>query len=86
MQDTYKENMEEVTSHLRATSSKAISDTINEICNAIREGRDCALDEDWEPTLLNIAHQQIGPGQRAFTGGLWPLAWRTAQQDYCTRI
>jgi len=35
---------------------------------------------------LNIAQQQIGAGQRAFTGGLWPLAWRTAQQDYYTRI
>jgi len=79
MQDTYEANMEEVTSHLRAISSKAISDTIT--CNAIREGRDCALDGDWDPTLLNIAHQQIGAGQRSFTGGLWPLAWRTAQQD-----
>jgi len=86
MQDTYNSEMEEVTSHTRATSSKAISDTIKEICNAIRKGRECELDEDWDPTLLNIVKQQIGIGQKAFIGGLWPLAWRNAQQEYYTRI
>jgi len=86
MQDTYDAEMEEVTSHTRATSSKAISDTIKEICNAIREGRECELDDDWDPTLIDIANQQIGIGQRAFIGGLWPLAWRNAQQEYYTRI
>ena len=79
--------MDDVISHLRATSSKAISDsTIVEICNAIRENRECSLDDDWDPTLLGLACHQIEVGQRAFIGGLWPMAWRTAQQEYNTRI
>jgi hypothetical protein len=75
MQDRYEANMEEVTSNLRATSSKAISDTITEICNAIQEGRECKLDKDWDPTLLTLAHQQTRAGQRVFIRSLWPLAW-----------
>ena len=72
MQAAYDVHMEELTSHLRATTSKAITDSIIEVCNATREIRECELDQEWDQTLLDIATVQISAGQRALLGGLWP--------------
>jgi len=52
MQAAYDVNIAELRDHLRATTSKAITATILEICSATRERRDCELDD---PTLKAIA-------------------------------
>jgi len=72
MQVAYNVNIAELTAHLRAMISKAIADTIIEVCDATREGRDCKLDDEWDPTLKSIAQAQNSAGQRALTGELWP--------------
>jgi len=72
MQAAYDVNIAELRDHLRATTSKAITETILDVCCATREGRDCELDDDWDPTLKAITQAQITAGQRPLTGGLWP--------------
>ena len=85
MQAAYDVNIAELRDHLRATTSKAITETIIEVCNATREGRECELDDEWDPTLKAIAQAQITAGQRALTGGLWPARWKEQQQAYNNR-
>ena len=56
---TYDVHMEELTSHLRATISKTITDSIIKVCNATWESRECEVDQEWDQTLLNRATVQI---------------------------
>jgi len=85
MQAAYNVHMEELTSHLRATTSKAITDSIIEVCNATRELRECELDQEWDQTLLDVATVQISVGQRALLGGRWPTRWIEQQKAYNNR-
>jgi len=46
MQAACDVNIAELRDHLRATTSKTITETILEICSATRERQDCELDDD----------------------------------------
>ena len=58
-------NFEGLGFHLRATTSKAISDSILEICQSIHYAQDHMIVEDWDEELTDIVTKQTRKGQRA---------------------
>jgi len=59
MQAAYDVNIAELRDHLRATTSKAITETIIEVCGTTRERRDCELDNEWDLTLKSHRHKSL---------------------------
>jgi len=54
MEEAFITNIADHESHLRATTSKAISDSILETCKSIRYNREHRLDDDWDEELASI--------------------------------
>jgi len=71
IEEAFIANLADLESHLRATTSKAISDSILETCKSIRYNREHTLDNNWDEELASTVSNQILLGQRAFIGGLW---------------
>ena len=82
MEEAFNTHLEVLESHLRETTSKAIAESILEICRSIRYARDHTLAEDWDDELADIVTKQTRKGQQAFIGGLWPKKWLAVQQQY----
>ena len=86
VEEAFIANLADLESHLRATTSKAISDSILETCKSIRYNRlEHTLDDDWDEELASTVTNQILLGQRAFIGGLWPKQWLNIQREYFSR-
>jgi len=85
MEEAFKMNFEGLRFHLRATTSKAISDSILEICQSIHYAQDHMIVKDWDEELTDIVTKQTRKGQRALIGGLWPKKWHSVQKQYYVR-
>jgi len=85
MEEAFITHIAELESHLRATPSKAISDSIMETCRSIHYSKEHTLADNWDEELASTVTNQILLGQRAFIGGLWPKKWLELQRQYHTR-
>ena len=72
IEEAFITHIADLKSHLRATTPKAISDSIMEACQSIHYNREHTLDDDWDEELTSTVTNHILLGQRAFIGGLWP--------------
>jgi len=66
IEEEFNTYIERAESHLQATTSKAISDSIMETCRRICYNREhTPLDNDWDEELASTVINQILLGQRA---------------------